>query len=154
MRYNAGLKMGLVGGVIIISLYLFNMLIFAPAVEGGYGYAWTTDLFVWIIQCILFYVLARSAAESQYQFQATQIDDSDFYKGVNSAAIGAALLTWGIGWAFVIVRAFIQDLNGYVVAIDPAATFCSITITAFIALGLGILAGSNVIKKYKIINNE
>lgn len=155
-KVNAGLSYGLLGGVIIVLLYLFNLYILVPVLSNGSAYTYTLsfDLLIWIIECFLFYVLGRAAAERQYQHQAYGDDSSDPFAGVQSSGMGAALLTWLLGWLFVGVRAFIWDLNGNTVYIEPVSLFCGILFTGIFSISLGAAAGAAVVKKYQDIFNN
>ena len=154
-KYNAGLKMGFIGGVIMVFLYIFNMFILVPIFTNGQmlGYTWSTEMIIWVIECFLFYFLAHSSAEQQYQHQVID-DPSEPYAGVQSAAMGATLLTWLIGWLFIGARAVLQDANGYLVMVEPVSLFCALLITGILVISIGAAVGSSVVHKYQNIMNS
>ena len=138
-RQNTGVLYGFIGGFFLWTMYLVMMLLthFDPNNKG--------DILVNILSLPLFYLLARLAAEAQYNQQRNSLNSA---QGVQGAGVGAALISCALGWAFIYLRAILRDAIGIQIIIDPIS-LCLVTVVNFVlAIGIGKFAGSQIEKSH------
>jgi hypothetical protein len=138
---NEGFRVGLIGGITVACLHLL-----LPIFSGGRAWG---DLLAWLLQWVLYFLLARSAAQRQYNKNQMELSA---LQGVQGAGVGAALVTSVLNWIFLLVRAFIVNAMGSIVIVEPISLYCIIVIDVIIALGIGAWGGGSIAKKYEITN--
>lgn len=134
---NLGFKYGLIGGFLIAMMFLVMMFLTKFSDRG--------DIVVVILSLPLFYGLARSAAEAQFNQQRNSMNP---LAGVEGAAQGAAMISCVLGWVFIIARLIFQDSLGYLVIMNPLSTFGMMVVSFSLAVAIGRAAGSQVAKKH------
>jgi hypothetical protein len=137
---NPGFRFGFVGGLIAIVINLFFVLI-----NGGDNRG---DLLAWIMQILIYYFIARAAAENQAQVN-NRSGQFEILRGVTGAGVGAALVTSIMVWIYIIIRGVVRDSFGVFVIVEPVGLFLIILIDVLIALGLGALGGSQVARHHQ-----
>lgn len=135
---NEGFRVGLVGGIFASLLHLLLPLF-------SQGAAWG-ELLAWVLQWFLYLVVARSAAQRQYDKQQMEFDPLN---GVQGAGTGAALVTSILTWIFILIRAVVVKAMGDFVIVEPVSLYCIIVIDVLVALALGTWSGNSVAKKYR-----
>jgi hypothetical protein len=139
---HAGVRVGAVGGIIMIGVHLFLLLI-----NGGENRG---DVLAWLIQLAVYFFAARIAAEQHYN---SQRDDVEHLRGVRGAGVGAALVTSFIIWLFIIFRGVFRDALGITVIAEPISLFCLVVFDVLLAWGLGAWGGGLIVKKYGAFTN-
>lgn len=135
---HAGFRVGIVGGLIIVGVHLFLLLINRGTNNG--------DVLAWLLQLAVYFFLSRAAAEQHYQAQRDEVEP---LRGVRGAGVGAALVTSLCGWLFIILRGVFRDALGITVIVEPVSLYCLIVLDVLFALGLGAWGGGAVEKKYR-----
>lgn len=135
---HAGFRYGAVGGIIMIGVHLFLLLINQGTNRG--------DVLAWIIQLAVYFFIARSAAERHH---SAQIDDPEHLRGVVGAGVGAAVVTSVIVWLFIVLRGIFRDALGITVIVEPISLFCIIVFDVLLALGIGAWNGNAVKNRYR-----
>jgi uncharacterized membrane protein len=133
---HTGFRVGFIGGIlmILVSLAVFFM---NGADTGG-------DLLVWIIQLLVYVLLARIAANRQADLQSQTYEP---VRGVVGAAVGAPLTASVMMWIFIIVRGIVRDAAGMTIIIEPIM-FCGwIIFDVLLALGIGGMIGRSVMRQ-------
>ncbi len=141
-RFHASFRFGLIGGVILVLLYLLTSLLS------------TSVAIQWIMVVVegLFYIgFANSATEAQYRFQVENVEEP--LAGVQSEGMGAALIICVIGWVFRIVRWLILSANGTVL-VEPLSLACNMGVSGLLAMGLGAWSANRVVKKYQFMKDD
>jgi hypothetical protein len=136
---NEGFRVGLIGGIVSALMHLLLPLFSGGAVWG--------ELLAWLIQWLLYLLVARSAAQRQYDKQQLQINPLD---GVIGAGVGAALITSILTWLFILIRAVVIKATGDFVIVEPISLYCIVVLDVLVALGLGGVGGRSVANKYRL----
>ena len=98
---------------------------------------------IWILSIIVYYFIGRTAAKSQYEQQDGALDPG---RGVVAAAKGAALITCSVSWAFVIIRAIIMQILGYIIIYSALDFILAVIMDFLAAIFMGNWAGKGFIK--------
>jgi hypothetical protein len=137
-RINAGFRVGLIGGFVMILTSLAVFFMNGADTDG--------DLLVWFIQLVVYVFLGRLAAQSQAE---TQLHTYEPTRGVQGAGVGASLTTSIIMWIFIIFRGIVRDAMGMFITIEPVS-FCGwIVLDVLLALGIGSWAGHSVVRQHQ-----
>jgi len=132
-----GLKVGLVGGLLIMAA---NLLVFFINGADPRG-----DGVVWILQVISYFFLGRLAASRQAEAQLYTYEPT---RGIVGAGVGAPLVTSFLVWLYIIVRGLIQDAMGILVLVEPFSLCGWIFVDVLLALGIGNWMGRSVEKHH------
>jgi len=137
---NPGFRFGLFGALLMILVNLLLLLIFSGDTIG--------DLVSWFIQLFIYFLFARTAAESQYRKNADR-GDFEHLRGVQAAGIGSALVTSILMWIYIIIRGIVRDAFGIFIIAEPISLFCLVIIDILIAMGIGAWGGNTIAGKYR-----
>ncbi len=142
------IKYGSIGIFIAIITHVISIMLFFARqnAAGSLALVAGPDLFIWILLCFLFYGLSVAAAQSKYE---SQREDIDPLNGVRGEGIGTALVICIGNWLFIFIRAFFQDMYGFVILVEPFSLIIMILITIFFAFLFGSAAGNSVENKYR-----
>jgi hypothetical protein len=141
---NPGFRFGFFGALLMIVVNLLLLLIFGGDTRG--------DLLSWIIQLFIYFLFARTAAESQYS-KNTDRGDFEHLRGVQAAGIGSALVTSILMWIYIIIRGVMRDAFGMFIIVEPFSLFCLVIVDVLIALGIGAWAGNTIVSKYRVYDD-
>ena len=136
---HAGFRVGLIGGVVLVAVYLLFDFLFQGAI--------LNYLLVWPISLFVYFVAARTAAQQHYDSQKHELHT---LQGVQGAGMGAALITCLITWIFIVLRWFYLDATGYLILLEPITLCASIFFNFLIAIAIGNWGGKTVENKYRI----
>lgn len=144
------IKYGSIGIFIAIITHMIVLMLFfaRQSASGTASLVAAPDLFVWILLCFLFYSLGAAAAQKKYE---SQREDLEPLNGVRGEGIGAALIMCIGTWLFLFIRAFFQDMYGFVIIVEPFSLIIVILITILFAFLFGSAGGNSVEKKYRHI---
>lgn len=131
-------RVGLVAAVVVIASSYFLMLILQHRTMA--------DVITWLIEWMVLYFAARTAAQQRY---GAQVDMVDPLQNLRGAGVGAALVTAILVGLFLTVRNLL-DGGASSILLDLAR----ITVDSFIALGLGAWGAQSVIKRNKTSETE
>ncbi len=135
---NAGFSMGLVGGMIVVIVFLILMLIDQGTNKG--------DVIGFLIQLLVGFFIGQAAAEKQH---FRQEDDPAHLEGVAAAGMGAALITFIITWIFIIIRGIVRDALGVFIFTEPISLCFGIFLNGLLMIAIGSWAGKKVDKRYR-----
>lgn len=135
---NAGFRVGMIGAVIMIVVHLFLLLINQGETNG--------DLLAWLLQLVVYFFAAQSAAQQQYDAQERSYEP---LRGVQAAGVGAALTISFLVWVYIILRGVFRDAFGITIDMNPVWLYCMVVLDVLLALGLGSWGGHLVVKKYE-----
>ena len=135
---HPGFQVGLVGGLIMILVSLAVFFMNGADTDG--------DVLVWFIQLIVYLFLARIAASRQADLQSRSFEPT---RGIQSAGVGAPLITSLMMWSFIIIRGLVRDAMGMTIEIRPVS-FCGwIVLDVILALVIGGVAGRSIVKQHE-----
>ncbi|GAB4480156.1 MAG: hypothetical protein OHK0031_01090 [Anaerolineales bacterium] len=135
---HTGFRMGALGILLMALVRGFFLLLYPEKVDG--------NLLTWLIQWVLYLILARVAAERHYDSQQRSLES---LRGVSGAGVGAALTTSVGVWALIILTALVMDANGVQIVMKPFSVCAWIILDVLLALGFGSWSGGRVTKKYQ-----
>ena len=138
---HAGFRYGFRGGIVMIAIHLFMLMIFTGTNNG--------DLLAWFISLFVYLMIGRVAAQSQYDSSNSRKGEIDPVAGISGAGLGAALVTSVMVWIFIVVRGIVRDAIGIFVLVDPIGLFCFMFVDILIAMGLGRWGARMIENKYQ-----
>jgi hypothetical protein len=134
-KRNSGFGVGLVVGSIIVFVHITFILI--------NDYRTSADLFIWIFQLISYYIAGYVSAKRQFE---NNIDDIDVGEHIPGAARGAALIISLLVWLYIIIRSLLINDAGMFFGFGILGSMGFLILDVMIALGLGSIAGKQVLK--------
>jgi len=143
-KVNAGFRVGLICGLILGILHIVIAILLSSV------FPLLTSV-LWLVKLFIYYMGGRTAAQMQYD---SQRDSLNMLRGVQSAGMGAAMVTSILSWILIFVGAILGNLSGKVVLFEPISLCISIFLDVLIAIGLGSLGGKQIADRYKVFQMD
>jgi hypothetical protein len=138
---HPGFRFGFIGAVIAILFNLMLILIYSGDTRG--------DGIAWFFQVIIYFIVSRGAAESQYNSNIRR-GGYEYLRGVKAAGLGAGLTASVLVWVYIIIRGVIRDAFGVFILVEPFSLCIGIFMDVLIAITLGAWGGNSIAKKYSV----
>lgn len=138
-RRNMGFRYGISGGIIMVVIHLFLLLLFQGTNRG--------DLLALFLSWFVYFMVGRMAAQAQYNIQR---EDLQPLRGVGEAGRGASMVACVFIWGFIVVRGIFRDALGVFIIVNPVGLFVAMLVDFIIAMGIGGWAGKTILDKYRV----